>query len=223
MAYTIQIAHPSILKEIESWPAEAQADFAHVADLMADLGPRLKAPHSYAIGAGLLEVVVGGRDSDARVVYGRAEDTIVFVDAFRAPTRSNREDPRLVTSHRRLAQARKVARGQQPGRAAHDFAPLPYDPVTFRARASRLNGFAAAHAALAERYLIARSFVVARTRAGLTQAEVAQRMGTAASAVSRLEAADGVHSPRLATLVKYAEALNADLHIELKERPAPQP
>ena len=53
-----------------------------------------------------------------------------------------------------------------------------------------------------------RMILSARLKAGLTQAEVARRMGTTASAVSRLEAALSRkgHSPTFATLRKYAAA-----------------
>lgn len=55
----------------------------------------------------------------------------------------------------------------------------------------------------------------ARTEAGLTQAQVAERMGTKAPAVARLEDAlvTGKHSPTLATLQKYAEALDKKLEV----------
>lgn len=48
----------------------------------------------------------------------------------------------------------------------------------------------------------------ARQEAGLTQAEVAERMGTQAPAIARLERslATGKHSPSVATLRKYVKA-----------------
>lgn len=48
----------------------------------------------------------------------------------------------------------------------------------------------------------------ARREAGLSQAEVAKRMGTQAPAIARLERAlaTGKHSPSLTTLRKYADA-----------------
>lgn len=48
----------------------------------------------------------------------------------------------------------------------------------------------------------------ARQDAGLTQAQVAERMGTQAPAVARLERAlsTGKHSPSIATLRKYVKA-----------------
>jgi len=48
----------------------------------------------------------------------------------------------------------------------------------------------------------------ARQEAGLTQAQVAERMGTQAPAVARLERslATGKHSPSIATLRRYVRA-----------------
>jgi DNA-binding XRE family transcriptional regulator len=57
----------------------------------------------------------------------------------------------------------------------------------------------------------------ARHDAGLTQAQVAERMGTQAPAIARLERslATGKHSPSLATLRKYAEACGKALELKL--------
>ncbi|MBY0466917.1 MAG: helix-turn-helix domain-containing protein [Burkholderiales bacterium] len=56
----------------------------------------------------------------------------------------------------------------------------------------------------------------ARIDAGLTQAQVAERMGTKAPAVARLEAAlvSGKPSPSLATLRKYAAALGKRVQVQ---------
>ena len=57
----------------------------------------------------------------------------------------------------------------------------------------------------------------ARKEAGLTQAQVAERMGTKTTAVTRLETSlvSGKHSPSIATLRKYANALGKQLEIRL--------
>lgn len=57
----------------------------------------------------------------------------------------------------------------------------------------------------------------ARHEAGLTQAQVAERMGTQPPAVARLERAlaTGRHSPSLATLRKYAQACGKDIVVRL--------
>jgi DNA-binding XRE family transcriptional regulator len=55
----------------------------------------------------------------------------------------------------------------------------------------------------------------ARARSGLTQAEIAKRMGTTQSAVARLETE---RLPSLRTLKRYAEAVGAKLVVKLEER-----
>ncbi len=57
----------------------------------------------------------------------------------------------------------------------------------------------------------------ARQEAGLTQAELAARMGTQAPAVARLEKslATGKHSPSLATLRRYVKACGKDLRLQV--------
>ena len=58
----------------------------------------------------------------------------------------------------------------------------------------------------------------ARREAGLTQAELAERMGTQAPAVARLEKslATGKHSPSLATLRRYVQACGKQLHFQVR-------
>ncbi len=57
----------------------------------------------------------------------------------------------------------------------------------------------------------------ARHDAGLTQAQIAERMGTQPPAVARLERslATGKHSPSLATLRKYAQACGRELLLHI--------
>jgi len=70
--------------------------------------------------------------------------------------------------------------------------------------------------ALEPEFALLREMLIAREKAGMSQAEIASHMGTKAPAITRLESSltSGRHSPSLATLKKYAEAVNC--HIEIK-------
>ncbi|MEZ4736624.1 MAG: helix-turn-helix transcriptional regulator [Caldilineaceae bacterium] len=59
----------------------------------------------------------------------------------------------------------------------------------------------------------------ARQEAGLSQADVAERMGTKREAVARLESAlaSGKHSPSIATLQKYARAVGQRIEVRFVE------
>ena len=61
------------------------------------------------------------------------------------------------------------------------------------------------------------ALVKARQDAGLTQAEVAERMGTQAPSVARLERAlaTGKHSPSVATLRRYVKACGKRLVLQI--------
>lgn len=68
---------------------------------------------------------------------------------------------------------------------------------------------------LGDEYALLDQFLKARAQQGLTQAQVAEKIGTTQSAVARMESGRGKHSPSLATLSKYAEALGCRLEIKL--------
>jgi transcriptional regulator with XRE-family HTH domain len=55
-----------------------------------------------------------------------------------------------------------------------------------------------------------------RKERGLSQAELANLVGTTQSAIARLES--GGRPPRIDTLLRIANALDADLQIELRDR-----
>lgn len=92
--------------------------------------------------------------------------------------------------------------------------PVPHDHKAFLGKARARKGFAEAYDAIELEYQLAGQMLKARSRAGLTQDAVAERMGATKSAVSRLEAA-GKHAPSLTTLKRYASAVGCELQVKL--------
>jgi ribosome-binding protein aMBF1 (putative translation factor) len=70
-----------------------------------------------------------------------------------------------------------------------------------------------AYKGLAAEFGLAREFIAARSRAGMTQAEVAERMGTTQSVIARLES--GAQIPSVNTLLKFAKATGSRPIIKL--------
>lgn len=68
--------------------------------------------------------------------------------------------------------------------------------------------------ALAGEFSMARELIAARGRAGLTQDEVAQRMGTTQSVIARLEG--GRRMPSIRTVQRYAQAVGARAVVRLE-------
>ena len=75
-----------------------------------------------------------------------------------------------------------------------------------KARALQNEAVRAEYEALGFEFDLLHTLIEARQAANLTQAEVAERMGTKASAIARLESSlgSGKHSPSVATLKRYA-------------------
>ena len=92
--------------------------------------------------------------------------------------------------------------------------PTAHNHEAFLAKAKKRKGFTAAYAALELEYQVASQMLKARSRAGMTQDDVAGLMGTTKSAISRLESA-GKHAASLATLKRYAQAVGCDLQVKL--------
>ena len=88
----------------------------------------------------------------------------------------------------------------------------------FKARAFARPGVKRAYEGLAEEFAFLDEVLKARARSGLSQAEVAARVGTTQSAIARLESAATKHSPSIATLRRYANALGYKLEIRLVKK-----
>ena len=74
------------------------------------------------------------------------------------------------------------------------------------------------HEALEEEFSLVTALIEARSRAGLTQEQVAQRMKTTQAVVARLEG--GGSKPSTRTLERYAEATGSRLRITFEPESA---
>lgn len=97
------------------------------------------------------------------------------------------------------------------------FAPVRHDSKAALEEAMQRPGFREAWEAGADDYAALRTLLDARRQSGLTQEEVALRMGTTKSAVSRLERSlrDPKHSPTFETIRRYAKACGKRVDLQL--------
>ncbi|MBI1823813.1 MAG: helix-turn-helix transcriptional regulator [Nitrospirae bacterium] len=94
---------------------------------------------------------------------------------------------------------------------------VPYDPKTALANDLKSPAFRAAWESLHDEFAALDMLLYARSRAGLTQEQVAGRMGVSQPALARVETSlvTRKHSPSFATLRKYATAVGCRLEIKL--------
>ena len=98
------------------------------------------------------------------------------------------------------------------------YAPVAFDPAAHAQQRSAADpAFKAAYDEAEEEFAALDALLRARQRAGLSQEQVAQRMGVKQSALARVESSLGSrkHAPSLATLRKYAQAVGCRLEIQL--------
>lgn len=98
---------------------------------------------------------------------------------------------------------------------------MPKSLKAFKARALARPDVRSEYDQLADEFAFLDEILKARSESGLSQAEVAARIGTTQSAVARLESAESGHSPSIATLQRYASAIGYKVQVRLvKERHA---
>jgi ribosome-binding protein aMBF1 (putative translation factor) len=88
---------------------------------------------------------------------------------------------------------------------------IPFEE--FKARLLANPKVRAEYDALAPEFEISAELIRARRRAGLSQAELAARMGTSQSAIARLES--GQTLPSTKTLLRFAKATGSKVHLRL--------
>jgi len=185
-------------EEVLQLPAGFVARFLRYAERMELYGPDLGLPHTRAMGEGLFELRLKAAEGIARVFYC----TLV--------------GRRIVMLHQFIKKAEKTPRKEiEIARKRMKEGKMRNSLKAFRARALARVDVRREYDALAEEFEFLDEILKARVAAGLTQAEVAARIGTTQSAVARLEAAIGKHSPSIATLKRYASALGYRLQVRL--------
>ena len=98
------------------------------------------------------------------------------------------------------------------------FSPVAFNPKGYAVKRRKADPkFAKAYDALDDEFAALAALLKARSAAGLTQAEVASRMGVSQPVVARIEASLGKkdHSPSLNTLRRYADACGMKLVIQM--------
>ncbi|MBS0404650.1 MAG: helix-turn-helix transcriptional regulator [Proteobacteria bacterium] len=98
------------------------------------------------------------------------------------------------------------------------YQPVTFDPKAHAAKKRKADpDFRAAYDALEDEFAALAALLAARKDAGLTQADVAARMGVSQPVLARIESSLGSrkHSPSLETLRRYAGACGKKLIIQM--------
>ena len=86
--------------------------------------------------------------------------------------------------------------------------------TTLHSRWLKTPGYKEAFDASQAEFELARQLIETRIKSGLSQGELASKMGTSQSTIARLES--GTSMPSMRTLTKFAQATNSQLQILFK-------
>ena len=86
--------------------------------------------------------------------------------------------------------------------------------ATLHQRWMKTPGYKDAYEESRIEFELARQLIEARIKSGLSQVDLADKMGTSQSSIARLES--GTSMPSMRTLNKFAEATNCQLQIQFK-------
>ena len=106
MNYAITYFHPRVKAAIEEWPVGILADYARCIEMLAEFGPDLGMPHSRAMGSGLFELRLKGKEGIGRAFYCfLIEQRIVILHAFIKKTKRVPEQE-LKTARKRMKEVK---------------------------------------------------------------------------------------------------------------------
>ena len=88
---------------------------------------------------------------------------------------------------------------------------------TLHKKWSKEPTYKAAYDSLKAEFRLAEQLIEARINSGLSQEELAKKMGTSQSTIARLES--GASMPSMRTLSKFAKATNCEMQIQFKQLP----
>jgi ribosome-binding protein aMBF1 (putative translation factor) len=204
------VFHPHAEAELTGLITGERTAILHAVDKLSALGPQLPFPHqSHVEGAqGVRELRPRAGRSRWRAFYGQVGEAFVIAAI----------GPEAQVDRRGFEKQSQQPLGDSP-RSSHD-----HEEVTMKlsdlessdkvlARQLKDPTFRAEWERTAVARAVATRVIEYRAEHGVTQTELARRLGMKQPAVARLEA--GEHTPSLDTLARLSSALNIDFHIRV--------
>jgi phage-related protein len=106
MNCAITYFNPRVKTAVEEWPVGILAGYARCIELLAEFGPDLGMPHSRALGGGLFELRLKGKEGIGRAFYCfLIQKRIVILHAFIKKTRHAPEQE-LKTARKRMKEVK---------------------------------------------------------------------------------------------------------------------
>jgi ribosome-binding protein aMBF1 (putative translation factor) len=193
--WRVEILNEVVAAEITALPADMQARFLRLAERITSVGlESLGGPHVKHLEGKGVAVDGPGRNCSCTLRHGNWPK-----DGCGSRVRQKDAKDSALRDRAR------------PAASTGGHMTIPFEKLKSRLLAN--PKVKAEYDALAPEFEIAAELLRARLRAGLSQAELAARMGTSQSTIARLES--GQTLPSTKTLLRYAEATGSKFHVRL--------
>jgi phage-related protein/DNA-binding phage protein len=199
VVWRVEILDKRVERELDALAIDIRQRFLRIVELVEIHGvAAMREPHIKHLEGKLWKMRMKGKDGIARAIYVTAErERVVVLHAF---TKKTQKTP---------ARALDVARTRAKGSG------LMGIPISkLKKRWMKEPGFKGGYDALEAEFTLASILIEARTRAKLSQQEVAKKMGTSQSTIARLES--GAARPSLSTLERFAKATGMRVRLSLE-------
>ena len=202
--WSVETLNDTVDRELGALPVDMRARFVRISELISAVGlERVREPYVKHLQGPLWEMRMTGRDGTSRALYVTVrEKRAIVVRVFIKKTRK--------TPHSEVRARPATCTGGAPVSKVRDL----------HQKWNRNPDYRRAYDDLDFEFALARSLIEARVGAGLTQAQLAERMETTQSVVARLESGRGRPSTR--TLETFARSTGTRLRIAfepLRKRP----
>lgn len=199
ICWTVETLDRRVDEELDALPADMRDRFVRIARLLEDFGPQhVREPYVKPLVGKLWEMRMKGKDGHRAGRLCRGQ---------RAPSGGR---PRLRQEDAEDAAQRHRHRHAQGQGGRIDMTKV----ADLHKRWMDDPSYRGAHAASEGEFSLARELITARVHAGLTQEQLAQRMGTTQSAIARLES--GQRMPGVRTLERLALATGTRLVVRFE-------
>ena len=180
-----------------------------VIDRLAALGPAARMPMSRSLGDGLFELRFTLGPTARRITYRFTKDgRVILLTTFRKQRNNERTEIDPGPQGSRLCAQSGTREGDDDGQLL---------PLGRRQEASAGLLGTETRAGVEQDLALGQLIYDLRTAAGLSQRELAERMGTTQSVISRLEEGGGARN-RIDTLARVATALDRHLVVSFPEK-----
>jgi phage-related protein/DNA-binding XRE family transcriptional regulator len=198
MNWKITFFNKNVEQETLSFPAGILANLLQILEMIEEYGPTIGKPYTAPMGKGLSEVRAKGKEGIGRSLFCTIKGKEYGNSSF---------------TYKKDSKNTEKGAGSCQEKNEGDLIMKRTTFEEFKKKALKDPEVKAKYDALAPEYQLRKKLIALRKKAGLTQKEIAKKLHTNKSNISRLESVSAQSSPKLSTIEEYAKATGHEVEV----------